>query len=164
METVVPKPRKPLLVIALIASCGLLLLSTPLALVGLIMFPAFIIEPPKPVVDWKWNGGMVDRPGTYHHTPTGNILTMLVDGHGIVHYKLVDKNDRVLLANGDVPSAYHRFWVYYVGTDKLWFHSSDLGGWLYQQQPDGSFVCLEPTYEAKQLLPDDLQDQWRDDH
>lgn len=123
-------------------------------LAGIIGFAAFLAflfwfgsasssTPSRPRPVPKWIGGLVNRPATYTLS-SGEVLRVSVDDHGIVRYSMTDAQGRTLLKDPPPSASTYQRWHFFLDSQKrLWFHSADIGTFVWMPQTDGTYVMSD---------------------
>ena len=98
----------------------------------------------------NWAGGLVDKPGTYKLSESGQVLRVWIDEGKIVHYELQDNTGHVIFATKERASAFHRWAIFFDGQrGQIWFDSSDIGTSVATKAPDGNYseiaVASDPS-------------------
>jgi hypothetical protein len=95
--------------------------------------------------------GVIERPGSYPSPGGGLVLSVRIDGKGLVQYHVEEPTSgKTVFTNGGF-STYHRWFFYWDTGSRLWCHDSDMGG-LSLWQDDGTGTWSHTDLHAGSAL------------
>jgi len=87
----------------------------------------------------SWNGAIIDKLGSYRIERLEYIVHITKNDDAIIHYSVTDEFGTKIIESTEKASIFHRWCIFWDKQDKLWFWSSDIGGFFWEKDSFGKY-------------------------